>query len=238
MPPVKYLLAVKRCASLTKRQLTIICAPVVPRRSWAWAIFKCTQVFGLGFLSLQASLLQPSRINPILKTVNKIHLLGKSGLQRSAHWRVLEPSGSLCFPRPFWLISLQDQGQALEPPWRLFPPRPRPWGRSSTCHPGSRVTTLLLPDHAVSSLPSRGTRLESHSSGPPASGVQVIIEGGQKEKLLLPHSSKQGCAPLARAEAGGRPWEGLVGLWTAHSHLAGAASGDSRRGPGRHRGFG
>ena len=119
---MKYLLAVKRCASLTKRQLTIICAPVVPRRSWAWAIFKCTQVSGLGFLSLQASLLQPSRINPILKTVNKIHLLGKSGLQRSAHWRVLEPSGSLCFPRPSWLISLQDQGQASERPWRLaFP---------------------------------------------------------------------------------------------------------------------
>lgn len=39
----------------------------------------------------------------------------------------------------------------------------------------------------------------------------MIIEGGQKEKLLLPHSCKQGCVPLARAEAGGGPWEGPEG---------------------------
>ena len=237
---MKYLLAVKRCASLTKQQLTIICAPVVPWRSWARAIFKCSQVFGLGFLSLRASLLQPSRINPILKTVNKIHLLGKSGLlQRSAHWRVLEPTGSLCFPHPTWLISLQDQGQASKPPWRLAFPLTLALG----CVSLSAIQAVGSPPCSCPSTQSPPCLLgvmrpESHSSGPPASSVQVIIEGGQKEKLLLPHSSKQGCAPLARAEAGGRPWEGLDGLWTAHSHLAGAASGDSRRGPGRYRGFG
>lgn len=70
---MKYLLAVKRCASLT-----IICAPVGPWRSWARAIFKRSRVFGLGFLSLRASLLQPSHVNPVLKSVNKFHLLGKA----------------------------------------------------------------------------------------------------------------------------------------------------------------
>ena len=69
---MKYLLAIKRCASLT-----IICAPVGPWRSWAQAIFKLSRVFGLGFLFLRASLLQPSHVNPVLKSVNKIHLLGK-----------------------------------------------------------------------------------------------------------------------------------------------------------------
>lgn len=121
---MKYLLAVERCASLTEWQRAIVCAQAVPWRSWARAIFKRSQAFGLDFPSQQVSLLQPSRINLVLKTVSKIRLLGKSGLQRSAHWRVLEPTGSLCFPCPSWsrLIHLQDQGQASKPPWRLaFP---------------------------------------------------------------------------------------------------------------------
>ena len=54
-----------------------LCSPVGPWRSWARAIFKLSRVFGLGFLFLRASLLQPSHVNPVLQSVNKIHLLGK-----------------------------------------------------------------------------------------------------------------------------------------------------------------
>ena len=140
---------------------------------------------------------------------------------------------------PTWLISLQDQGEASKPPWRLAFPLTLALG----CVSLSAIQAVGSPPCSCPSTQSPPCLLgmmrpESHSSGPPAFSVQVIIEGGQKEKLLLPHSSKQGCAPLARAEAGGRPWEGLDSLWTAHSHLAGAASGDSRRGPGRYCGFG